>query len=108
MKALVGAIVCLSSLTVIAADPVAIGSRRELFVDRFLIEKLTNARLHLHEPRDEGIVLRMDKPWEGPHAGYSTVLRDGERWLMYYRGISKLGLDGVNTSELVELEVRAR
>lgn len=76
------------------AKPLAIGSRRELFVDRFLIDKLTNARLQLHEPRDEGVVLRMDKPWEGPFAGYSTVLKDGERFLMYYRGISKLGLDG--------------
>lgn len=72
----------------------AIGSRRELFVDRFLIERLTNARLHLHEPRDEGVVLRMDKPWEGPHAGYTTVLSDGDRLLMYYRGISQLGPDG--------------
>ena len=79
MKAVIIAIICLSSLTVIAADPVAIGSRRELFVDRFLIDKLTNARLHLCEPRDEGIVLRMDRPWEGPQSGYSTVLRDGER-----------------------------
>lgn len=94
MKAVIGAFVCLASLTAIAAEPVAIGSRRELFVDRFLIEKLTNARLHLHEPRDEGIVLRLDKKWEGPFAGYTTVLKEGERFLMYYRGISQQGLDG--------------
>jgi hypothetical protein len=86
----VGLFLCLLSTQAHADEPRPIGSRRELFVDRFLIEKLTNARLQLHEPRDEGIVLRMDKPWEGPHAGYSTVIRDGERWLMYYRGISKL------------------
>ncbi len=90
----VGLCLCLLGTQAPADEPKPIGSRRELFVDRFLIERLTNARLQLHEPRDEGGVLRMDKPWEGPHAGYSTVIRDGERWLMYYRGISKLGLDG--------------
>ena len=90
----VGLCLCLISTQAPADEPRPIGSRRELFVDRFLIERLKNARLQLHEPRDEGVVLHMDKPWEGPHAGYSTVIRDGERWLMYYRGISKLGLDG--------------
>ena len=75
-------------------EPVQLGSRRELFVDRFLIDKLSNVRLHLHEPRDEGSVLKFDNPWEGPHAGYVTILKDGDRFRMYYRGISKLGLDG--------------
>ncbi len=74
--------------------PLQIGSRRELFVDRYLIERLTNCRLQLHEPRDEGIAIKLDKPFEGPHSGYATVIRDGDRLLMYYRGISKLGLDG--------------
>lgn len=94
MKTVISAIVCLSSLMAVASEPLAIGSRRELFVDRVLIETLTNARLHLHEPRDEGIVLRLDKKWEGPFAGYTTVLKDGDRFLMYYRGISQQGLDG--------------
>ena len=52
-----------------------LGSRRELFVDRLLIDRLTNAHLHLHEPRDEGPVLRFDNSWEGPHAGYVTILK---------------------------------
>lgn len=86
--------VFLGTLVVGEDQPVPIGARRELFVDRFLIERLTNAGLHLHEPRSEEIVLRMDEPWEGIHAGYSTVIRDGERFLMYYRGISQPGLDG--------------
>ncbi len=78
----------------VPGQPVQIASRRELFADRLLIERLTNARLHLHEPRIEEIVLRMDKPWEGPQAGYSTVIKDNDRYLMFYRGISQLGLDG--------------
>ncbi|MFN0052677.1 MAG: hypothetical protein ACKV0T_10835 [Planctomycetales bacterium] len=74
--------------------PIAIGSRRELFVDRLLIERLTGARLHLHEPRREEVSLRLDQPWEGPFAGYTTVIRDGDRFLMYYRGMVQQGLDG--------------
>ncbi len=35
-------------------NPVRLGSRRELFVDRHLIDRLDGARLHMHEPRDEG------------------------------------------------------
>ena len=63
-----------------------IGSRRELFVDRCLIERLDNTRLTLHEPRDEGEVLRYDQPWEGPFCGYDTVIRDGDAFRLYYRG----------------------
>lgn len=77
-----------------SSTPISLGTRRELFVDRFLIDRLDGVHLHLHEPRDEGPVLRFDKPWEGPHAGYTTVIKDGKRWLMYYRGISRLTRDG--------------
>lgn len=78
-----------------AADAVIqIGSRRELFLDRALIHRLDGLDLRLQTPRDEGIALRLDGPHEGPQAGYTTVLRDDDRWLMYYRGISQLGLDG--------------
>ncbi len=95
MKSLIiVAIVCVTSHATFAAEPLPIGLRRELFVDRYLIERLTNARLQLHNPRDEGVVIQLDQPWEGPHAGYTTILKDGERFLAYYRGISEPGLDG--------------
>jgi hypothetical protein len=71
-----------------------LGARRELFVDRKLIERLDGVRLTLHEPRDEGVAIRMDQPWEGPLSNYSTVIHDGDRYRMYYRGISQAGLDG--------------
>jgi pimeloyl-ACP methyl ester carboxylesterase len=74
--------------------PVAIGNRRELFVDRFLIDRLDACRLVLHEPRDMGPVHRLDRKWEGLFSGYSTILRDGDRYLMYYRGLPKSGRDG--------------
>ena len=75
-------------------DVINIASRRELFVDRYLIESLQNVRLRMHEPRDEGPTLKFDKPWEGPHAGYVTILNDDGRYRMYYRGISQYGPDG--------------
>lgn len=64
----------------------AIGSHRELFVDDRLIERLENARLKLHEPVSGGVVLRNDKPWEGPANGPMSVIELDGRLLMYYRG----------------------
>lgn len=91
---IVSSAVCHHGHVALAAEPVDIGSRREIFVDRHLIDPLSTATLRMHEPRDEGIALKFDQPWEGPHAGYVTILRDSDRFRMYYRGISKLGPDG--------------
>ena len=67
--------------------PLNLGSDRELFVDHYLIDKLDNTRLVLHHPHDEGEVLKFDKPWEGPFCGYVTVIKDGELYRLYYRGL---------------------
>ncbi|MEX2577689.1 MAG: hypothetical protein WD342_01415 [Verrucomicrobiales bacterium] len=48
----------------------------------------------LHEPRDEGIALRFDRPWEGAFSGYATVIRDGDLFRFYYRGAPQAGKDG--------------
>ena len=81
-----------SSLSV--AEPIDLGTRRELFVDHHLIDKLQGVRLRMHEPRDEGAVLAFDEPWEGGFSGYVTVVRDGDRYRAYYRGWPKVGQDG--------------
>ncbi len=70
-----------------AADPVDIGSRRELFVDHHLIGSLDGARLLLHRPQPREIVFKFDQPWEGLYSGYETVLRDRETFRFYYRGM---------------------
>jgi hypothetical protein len=87
---------CVGSSSVAMAQdrPIELGSRRELFVDRHLIETMPGASLVLHEPRDEGEVLRFDEPWEGLHSGYCTIIRDGERIRAYYRGLPKTRADG--------------
>lgn len=74
--------------------PIELGSRLELFADHFLIDKLTGVNLSLERPRDEGIVLRFDKPWEGRFCGYATILHDGPRYRFYYRGMPASGSDG--------------
>ena len=69
-----------------AAVAVDIGSRRELFVDHHLIDKLDGVSLKLHEPSPGGVAIKYDKPWEDTTAFYSTVLKDGDVYRMYYRG----------------------
>lgn len=66
---------------------VNIADRRELFVDRFLIERMDNASLRLHEPVSGGIAIKIDKPWEGPvNFGHAVIRLDG-RYVMYYRAM---------------------
>ncbi|MGD8240850.1 MAG: hypothetical protein PVH68_20030 [Armatimonadota bacterium] len=70
-----------------AAEPIDIGSRLELFVDDYLIERIgRGARRVLHHPIARDLALVRDAPWEGNSSGYTTVFRDGELYRMYYRG----------------------
>jgi hypothetical protein len=72
----------------VSGVPINIGSRRELFIDRLLIDCLDNTSLKLHEPTSGGVVIRIDKPWEGPGNFGMSVIELGGRLLMYYRGWS--------------------
>ena len=67
--------------------------RLELFVDRFLIERLEGAELRLHEPTATDVAIRYDEPWEGAFCGYVTVLQDG--------GLPVNGLARVESRRLV-------
>lgn len=77
-----------------ASAAVAIGSRRELFIDRFLIDRLQGATLQLQTPRREADALVLDRPWEGAFSNYATVLHDGGEYRLYYRGLPQAGKDG--------------
>ncbi|MYD49853.1 MAG: hypothetical protein F4W93_00005, partial [Dehalococcoidia bacterium] len=94
-----------------------IGSRRELFVDNFLVENLNGARLKLQEPRPGGVAIEYDQPWEREPAGsrsfYTSVIKDGDIYRMYYRGDMTYSCyaestDGINWTKpslgLVEVE----
>ncbi len=70
-----------------AEEPVAIGSRRELFVDRALVDSIEGgAELRLHHPTRRETAINFDQPWEGNASGYTTVIQDGDLYRMYYRG----------------------
>ncbi len=58
---------------------IELGSRRELFVDRHLIDTLDNANLILHHP-----VLAPLSATQ-PNGGYVTILLDAGQYRMYYR-----------------------
>jgi len=66
--------------------PIDVGTRRELFVDDFLIARMDGAELKLHKPEPRDVALVCDRPWEGNTSAYYTVFRDGERFRAYYRG----------------------
>ena len=92
MRTLLGTLCLLLTLSVSRAkpaeseEPLAIGSRRELFVDRLLIDRLSGAHLQLGRPERAGVAVRFDGAAEGPVAGYPTVFKDGDKYRMYYRG----------------------
>ena len=53
-----------------ADAPLDIGSRRELFVDGYLVDRLNGkAQLRLHHPEPREIALVHDAPWEGSGSG---------------------------------------
>lgn len=68
-------------------EPEDIGSRRELFVDDYLIDRRSGwAKLQVQRPEAKEVVLTADKPWEGNTSAYYTVFADGDKFRMYYRG----------------------
>ncbi len=69
-----------------AAEAVEIGSRRELFVDQALVDRLVGkAELRLHRPVPREISLVHDALWEGSGSGYHSVFKDGDTYRMYYK-----------------------
>ena len=81
-------------VTLLPGQVIELGGRLEPFFDRALIAESKGADLRLHEPRDEGVVMKFDRRWEGAFTGYCTILRDGDRLHLYYRGKKAGGPDG--------------
>jgi len=79
-----------------APGALAIGDSRQLFLDDHVVESMSGLRFELGSPRDEGAVFHFDQPWEGRFSGYSTVLHDGDRYLLYYRGLPEAGADNTD------------
>ena len=64
------------------AQTIDLGTRRELFVDKFLIEELRGVELRLHSPTKAP---RPASPL--PERHMMTVIKDGSRFRAWYRGI---------------------
>jgi len=78
-----------------------VGSRRELFVDNYLIDRFAGeARPLLHSPIRREAALVTDQPWEGCMSGFPTVTKGGRGYRLYYRGwqIDLDDFDGVKPS----------
>lgn len=57
----------------VAEDVIPLASGRELFVDRYVIDKRDRAELRLQTPRDEGLAVPLDQPEEGACCAYFTI-----------------------------------
>ena len=77
-----------------AKEVLDIGGQRELFVDNYLIDKMENSEFRLHHPQPGGVAIKFDKPWEGIYSAYTTVIKDGDMYRLYYRGNSGVDEDG--------------
>src|ERR1043165_4345247 len=78
-----------------ANPPVVISSRVEMFVDSWLVDtnRTREVSLKLQSPVRREVVLTTDKPWEGKESAYFSVLQDGSRVRLYYRGFIPEGGD---------------
>ncbi len=80
-------VILVIGLTALAAEPINIGSRLELFVDHHVVDRTTgDLELYVHRPQPQEVVLVTGKPWEGNTSAYYTLFQDGDRYRMYYRG----------------------
>ncbi|MBM3823884.1 MAG: hypothetical protein FJ404_13535, partial [Verrucomicrobia bacterium] len=62
-----------------ASAPLELGSRLELFLDRYLIDQLTGARLQMHAP------VKLPRPRHPLIGAYTTVIKDGDRYRAVFR-----------------------
>ena len=76
-----------------AVPAINIGGRLELFVDNYLIQTLSNATLRLHQPVDRGALFSTDAAWEGNYSGFPSVVKDGNKFYAYNRGLHRLSGD---------------
>lgn len=75
-----------------------LASRREIFVDDFLIERLDGVHITMHRPHKEESALTFDKPWEGKYSGFFTIIKDDHLYRAYYRGLPSTNQNSGYTS----------
>jgi len=73
--------------TAAAAEALEIGDRLELMVDDYLIDRMDGTHLELHKPTAREVVIVHDAPWEGNGSREHVILRQGDTYRMWYRGL---------------------
>ena len=70
----------------VPADTVhSIGSGKVLFVDHKFVAKSAGVRLKLHPPRKTGErLIESEHPWESATLNWFSVLRDGDKYRLWY------------------------
>ena len=59
---------------------------REVMWDFELADKISNVSLKNHKPERRNIAFVCDAPYEGEYSTYSSLVKDGDIYRMYYRG----------------------
>ena len=70
-----------------AAKPIDVGTRKQLFIDKKLVESSRDIRFTMNPPQRDGKVLLVaDQPWEkrGHISVYSSVLKEKDRVRVWY------------------------
>jgi hypothetical protein len=66
-------------------EELRVGTELQLFLDDQVIESMHNLRQVLHSPCPKEVVLQLDRPYEDSTMYDPTVIRDGNRYRMWYR-----------------------
>jgi hypothetical protein len=68
-----------------AETPLAIGDKRQVFIDGRFIKQSHGVELAVHKPYKTGqIVIACEHPWEQSLGQYHSVLKDGNTYHMWY------------------------
>ncbi len=79
-------------------EPIQIDSRLELFVDDWLIDRLSGAERRLHHTVPQEVAKVFDRPWEGNTSSHCTILRDNGLYRLYYRAWNASVDDGARST----------
>lgn len=82
-----------------AGEPVALGDRRVLFVDKALVERSSGLELRLHPPRPRETVMTFDAPWEGSGSDFERIIKDGDTIRLYYMATELTSTDGLRRGD---------
>lgn len=87
----ISAMLFLATVVFVTADDdvIAIGNRRQLFLDDTFIESLEGVEQVLHHPEPEDIAIAPEHPWEKDGVSYMVTFKEGEKFRAWYRVDSK-------------------